>query len=101
MTVHHLSSTLDAAADALTTVDRGVAALTVPAGAFGADDAGAPGRIGRELYARWHAMLAARSREAVDAAAMLTGLAADLRTTARQYAETDEVAGRRLERELS
>ncbi|MCA2214552.1 hypothetical protein [Jidongwangia harbinensis] len=101
MTVDHLASTLDAAADTLTTVDRSVAALAVPAAAFGADDAGAPGRIGRELYARWHAVLAARSREAVDAAAMLAGMAADVRTTARQYTETDDAVGRRLERELS
>jgi hypothetical protein len=95
----HLASRLDAAADDLTTVDRAVARLAVPSGAFGAEDAGLPGRVGRELYARWEAALAARSREAADAAARVAEMAAAVRTTARQYAETDEAAGRRIGRE--
>lgn len=95
-----LASQLDAAADDLTTVDRAVAALTVPSGAFGAEDAGLPGRVGRELYARWEAALAARSREAAEAAARVAEMAASVRRTSHEYAETDAAAARRLGREL-
>ena len=100
MTIADLASTLDAAAADLTTVDRAVAALAVPPAVFGADEAGLPGRVGRELHARWDDALTARSRETADVAARLSEAAAAVRTTARQYAETDAAAGRRIEREL-
>jgi hypothetical protein len=89
---------LSAAADLLATVDRSVPGLAAPAGAFGADDAGVPGRIGRQLYAHWHASLAARSREASAAAARLTELAEAVRVSSKEYADTDESAARRVER---
>jgi hypothetical protein len=97
--VDQLADRLDAAADALATVDRAVPSLAVPAGAFGADDAGVPGRLGRDLHAHWMAVLAARSREAADASGHLNHLAQALRTTARQYADTDDAVGRRVRRE--
>jgi hypothetical protein len=96
-----LAIRLDAAVDTLTTVDKQMPGLSVPARAFGAEEIGVPGRVGRELHARWDAVLAARSREAADAAARLADLAAALRTTRQQYADTDETVARRIEREVS
>ena len=93
----HLADRLSAAADLVATVDRSVPDLVVPAGAFGADDAGVPGRVGRELHAHWDAVLAARSREAADVAVRLRDLASSVRETAQGYAEADESAARRLE----
>ncbi|RZU51592.1 hypothetical protein EV385_3422 [Krasilnikovia cinnamomea] len=93
-----LADLLGTAADRLTTVERSIASLGIPAGAFAADEAGLPGRLGRALYAHWSAVLAARSREATEAAAELTALAQDLRVTEQGYAEIDEVVGRRVER---
>ena len=89
---------LESAADALTTVRRSLPAHAATAGAFGADDEGAPGRLGRQLHERWLAVLAARSREAAEAAGRLTDLAADVRMTAKSYAETDDEADRRIRR---
>jgi hypothetical protein len=96
-----LAIQLDAAADTLTTVDQLMPGLSVPPRAFGAEEIGVPGRVGRELHARWDAVLAARSREAADAAVRLADLAASLRTTQQQYADTDETVARRIEREVS
>jgi hypothetical protein len=95
----HLADRLDDAAEQLTTVDRKMPALTVPAGAFGADDGGLPGRLGHELHAHWTAVLRARSREAATAAAKLTETARSVRTSRQAYTETDELVGRRLRRE--
>ena len=96
-----LAIQLDAGVDTLTTVAQLMTGLSVPARAFGADEIGVPGRVGRELHARWDAVLAARSREASDAAARLAGLATSLRTTQQQYTDTDETVARRIEREVS
>ena len=98
MSTDALADRLTAAADLLTTVDRSVPGLAVPAGAFGADDAGVPGRIGRELHVHWDAVLAARSSEAADVAARLADLAQSVRRTSRDYTEVDEAAGRRFDR---
>ncbi|GIM95271.1 hypothetical protein [Paractinoplanes toevensis] len=96
----HLADRLDRAADTLATVDRRMPALAVAADAFAADDAGVPGRLGRQLHARWAAVLAARAREAGGLAARVSDAAQAVRTTARQYTETDEAARRRLAREV-
>ena len=96
-----LAIQLDAGVDTLTTVAQLMPGLSGPARAFGADEIGVPGQVGRELHARWDAVLAARSREASDAAARLAGLATSLRITQQQYADTDETVARRIERELS
>jgi hypothetical protein len=99
-----LAESLESAADALTTVDRSLPAHASSPGAFGAfgaygaQDAGMPGRLGRRLHERWVAVLAARSREAADAAARLTELAAEVRLTAKGYAETDDEVARRIRR---
>ena len=95
----HLADRLDRAADTLATVDRRLPALTVAATAFGADDAGVPGRLGRALHARWAAVLEAREREAADLAGRLTEAAGAVRAVARDYAATDDTVRRRLERE--
>jgi hypothetical protein len=94
-----MAERLESAADVLTTVDRSVPALDVPAGAFGATGIGTPGRIGRQLHAHWRAVLDARAREAADAAARLSEMARALRTTQRAYADADEAVARRVERE--
>lgn len=101
MNASRLASQLDSAAEMLTTVDRSMPGLAVPARVFGADEVGVPGRLGRELHERWDAVLAARGREAAQAAARLAEMAASLRTTQQQYAETDETVARRLERGAS
>ena len=99
MSIDPLAERLSAAADLLTTVDRSVPGLAVSAGAFGADDAGVPGRIGHQLHVHWDAVLAARSAEAADAASRLADLAQSVRKTSQDYTDIDESAGRRFERE--
>jgi Excreted virulence factor EspC, type VII ESX diderm len=93
-----LADRLDFAADKLTTVDRSVTGLGVPPGAFGADAAGVPGRLGRDLHARWLAVLDARACEAGDTAGRLTDLAESLRAAAQNYTDTDDEAARRVQR---
>jgi excreted virulence factor EspC (type VII ESX diderm) len=95
-----LADRLDRAAGTLTTVDRRLPGLSVAPGSFGADDAGTPGRLGRELHAHWAAVLGARGQEASSAAARLSEVARSVRVTRRQYAETDETVQRRLMREM-
>jgi hypothetical protein len=96
--MEQLTGQLSAVADALTTVDRTVPTLAVPAGAFAADDAGVPGRLGHKLHAHWSSVLAARAQEAAEAAGRLKDLAAALRDTRQDYEETDRAAGNRIER---
>ncbi|GAB1644674.1 hypothetical protein [Krasilnikovia sp. MM14-A1259] len=93
-----IADRLDDAADRLATVDRNVPGLAVATGAFAAEEAGLPGRLGRALYAHWSAVLAARSREAAEAAAALTDMAHHLRATEQGYAEVDDAVRRRVER---
>jgi hypothetical protein len=97
--MNKLADQLESAADVLTAVDRLVPGLAVPAGAFAADDAGVPGRVGRRLHAHWQAVLAARAQEAAAAAAQLTELAQAVRTTERSYITTDEAVADRVSRE--
>lgn len=94
-----LADRLTDAADQVTTVERAIGGLMTAAGTFAADEAGVPGRIGLELHRLWAAALTARAREAAETAARLTDMAESVRTTDRRYAETDESAARRLERE--
>ncbi|MEV4703635.1 type VII secretion target [Actinoplanes sp. NPDC049316] len=96
--MEQLAERLESAADALTTVDRSLPAHAASSGAFGASDEGVPGRVGRQLHDRWAAVLAARAREAAEAAKDLTDLAADVRLTAKTYAETDDETARRVRR---
>jgi hypothetical protein len=94
-----LADRLDAAAEASTTVHRALPLLDPPAEAFGADGAGRPGRLGRDLHTHWTAVLDARAREATDAVARLSEAADAVRLARRRYAETDELAAHRLRRE--
>lgn len=96
--MEELAERLEAAADALTTVERSWSAPACSPGAFGADDETTPGRLGRRLHDRWLAVVEARSREAAAVAARLTTIAADVRQTGRAYAETDDEVGRRIRR---
>jgi hypothetical protein len=95
-----LADRLDRAADTLATVDRRLPVLAVAAAALAADDAGLPGRLGRDLHAHWAAVLDARSREAARLGSRLSEVAGAVRATRRAYAETDEAAARRLTREV-
>jgi hypothetical protein len=97
---HHLADRLDRAADTLATVDRRMPTLAVGADAFAADVSGMPGRLGRQLHARWAAVLESRSLESGGLAARLSEAAGAVRVTEREYAETDEAARRRLAREM-
>ncbi|NMO57170.1 hypothetical protein HH310_39105 [Actinoplanes sp. TBRC 11911] len=94
--MNHLADRLDRAAESLTAIQARLPRLTVPAAAFGADDAGAPGHLGRDLHAHWTAVLTARSREAATAAARLTEIAFSVRDAQQRYTTTDEAAARRL-----
>jgi excreted virulence factor EspC (type VII ESX diderm) len=96
--VDRLADQIDSAAAALATVDRQLPSLAPGAAAFGADDTGRPGRIGRALYAGWTAVLAARSREAADASAALSEIARSVRASTQAYAETDEAVRHRFHR---
>jgi hypothetical protein len=95
-----LADRLEGAADTLTTVDKFVPELAVAASAFGADDAGVPGRVGRQMHARWLAVLDARSREAAVAGARLSELARSLRAAERMYADADDAVARRVGRRV-
>jgi hypothetical protein len=96
----HLADRLDRAADALAAVDRRMPVLAVAATAFAADDAGLPGHLGRRLHAHWEAVLDARSREAARLSSRLAEAAGAVRTTRRDYAETDEAVAHRFSREI-
>src|SRR5690349_23762819 len=94
-----LADRIEGAADTLAAAGRRLLALTVAATAFGADDAGLPGRLGRELHAHWAAVLDARGREAAAAAHRMSEMAGSIRVTQRRYRETDELVSDRFERE--
>ncbi|GAA2491987.1 type VII secretion target [Winogradskya humida] len=93
-----IADRLEAAADSLTGVERELPLLATSPGSFGADSEGLPGRVGGQLHALWASALAARSREAADAAQQLTRLAVEVRAAAKAYTETDDEAGRRIRR---
>jgi hypothetical protein len=95
-----LADQLDQAAAALTTMDHRVPRLLPGAGAFGADDTGRPGRLGRQLHETWAAVLQARAEEAAGLSGRLSGLAQSVRSGSRDYAETDETVRRRMLRGL-
>ena len=95
-----LADQIDNAAAVLSTMDRQMPLLAPAASAFGADDSGRPGRIGRALYAGWTAVLAARAREAATASTTLTQMAESVRAGARAYAETDDTVRHRFHRGL-
>lgn len=91
-----LADQIDQAAAALTTMDRRVPELLPAADAFGADDTGRPGRLGRQLHESWSAVLRARAEEAAGISARLSDLAHAVRSNSRSYAETDETVQRRF-----
>jgi hypothetical protein len=96
--VDRLADQIDHAAATLAIMDRRMPELLPGAADFAADDAGRPGRIGRALYAGWSAVLAARAREAADAASTLTEMARSVRAAANDYTDTDDLVRRRFQR---
>jgi hypothetical protein len=97
--MNHLADRLDRVAESLTTLESRLPDLAVPPADFGADDAGIPGRLGRDLHTHWTAVLTARSREAAMAAARVAEIARSVRATQEQYTTTDEAAAHRLRQE--
>jgi hypothetical protein len=97
--VDSLTGRLDDVAQTLSDTRRTLLAVRPAAVALGADTGGLPGRLGRALHDRWLAVLAARAREAADTAGRVGELGEALHTTAQRYAETDDLAARRLRRE--
>ena len=95
-----IADRIDQAVADLTTMDHRVPQLLPSAGAFGADDVGRPGRMGRRLHEAWAAVLQARADEAAGLAVRLTDLAHSVRGTSRDYARTDESVRHRLLRGL-
>ncbi|MFI1994596.1 hypothetical protein [Actinoplanes sp. NPDC020271] len=91
-----LADQIDQAVAALTTMDRRVPQLLPAAAAFGADDTGRPGRLGRQLHDSWTAVLQARAEEAAGISQRLSDLAQAVRSNSRGYAETDETVRRRF-----
>jgi hypothetical protein len=96
--VDRLADRLDDVAATLGDTRRTLLAVQPSAAALGADTGGLPGRVGRALHDRWVAVLAARAREAADTAGRVGELGEALRTTTQRYAETDDLAARRLRR---
>lgn len=76
---------LAAGAGALADADPG-------AGAFGADQAGRLGTVGRMLHQRWSGALAGRAREAAAHGARLVDSADLLRAAAEQYRDAEASA---------
>ncbi|GAA4596313.1 uncharacterized protein YukE [Actinoplanes octamycinicus] len=95
-----LADRIDQAAATLATMDRRVPELVPGAAAFGADDAGRPGRIGRRLHEDWAAVLRARAGEAAGLAGRLSEMAEAVRANSRDYAETDNAVQHRFLRGL-
>jgi hypothetical protein len=93
-----IATNLAAAARTLSMMDRGLPSHEGSPAGFGGDGGGVPGRVGRRLHAHWVAVLAARAREAADAAARLTDMADSVRTTQRDYTDSDESAARQIRR---
>jgi uncharacterized protein YukE len=93
-----LADALLTAADTVTGVDRGVAALTSTPGAFAAGEVGVPGRLGRRLHAHFSAALTARADEAALTAAQLKELAAAVEATQDSYRSVDDAVADRIER---
>ena len=93
-----LADQIDTAAARLATVDRTLPLLTPGSAAFGAEEAGRPGRIGRPLYAAWTTVLVARAREAAEASAALDEIARSVRASTQAYAETDDSVRYRFRR---
>ncbi|AEV81395.1 hypothetical protein ACWT_0383 [Actinoplanes sp. SE50] len=95
-----IADRIDQAAAELSTIDRRAPHLLPGPGAFGADDVGRPGRLGHRLHERWAAVLQARADEAAGLSGRLTDLAQSVRSTSRDYSQTDESVRHRLLRGL-
>ncbi|WIM96825.1 type VII secretion target [Actinoplanes oblitus] len=95
-----LADHIDRAAETLATMDRRVPGLLPAAAAFGADDAGRPGRVGQRLHQELGAVLRARADEAAGLARRLSDLSDAVRSSARDYAETDTAVQHRFLRGL-
>lgn len=87
-----LAVRLEAASETLTRLSHAVPATDPPGVAFGGDDVGRPGVVGRALHRQWTAATGDRAREAHLAAQRLAAVADAVRSAADTYAETDQDA---------
>ncbi len=93
-----IAERLDEVAASLTTVERRLGAEAGPE-MFASAEAGTPGRAAQRLQEHWAAVVGARSQEAADVARQVARLADDVRTTDRDYADTDHAVAARLRRD--
>jgi hypothetical protein len=95
---------LEHAVGELEAIERELPAYEMSSASFGAGEAkvgvgdGLPGRVAREMREHFAAVLAARSFEAADTVSRLRHLAADVRVTDEEYAETDAAVAHRFRR---
>jgi hypothetical protein len=97
--VDDLTVRLGDVAAALADTERALLTVEPVVAHLGGGTAGRPGELGRALHDRWVAALAARAREAADAARRVGELSDALHTTTHGYADADDLAARRLLRE--
>jgi hypothetical protein len=93
-----LPDRLTVAADRLTDAAQALRAAGAGAHDFGGDSDGVPGLLGSALHQRWTAALRARTDEIAAASARLAETSAAVRAIRREYAETDHLVSRRLQR---
>jgi hypothetical protein len=90
MRIGQLAQRLEGAGDRLAT--SGLVDVDPGARAFGADNPGRLGDVGRMLHHRWSTALTARAREAAAHGARLTDSADALRVAAERYGDAESAA---------
>ena len=99
MGIGRLADRLERAGDRLTAAAAGLTDLDLGAAAFGADQPGRLGEVGRALHHRWSTALTARAREAAAHGARLTAGADLLRVAAQRYRDAEAAAESRHQAE--
>jgi hypothetical protein len=92
MRIGQLADRFEGAGDRLATGAGALADADPGAGAFGADQPGRLGAVGRLLHQRWSAALTGRAREAAAHGARLVDAADLLRVAASRYGEAEQAA---------
>lgn len=95
--LHRLAVRLGASAGTIAAASGEVDGLPYAPDGFGVDAPGLPGELGRALHGQWAAALDNRQREARRAVAYLADAASGVGSTARAYADTDDVSGHRFD----
>jgi hypothetical protein len=101
MRIGELADRLERAADRLTAGGAALSGADPGATAFGADNPGRLGEVGRALHRRWSSALTARSGEATAQGTRLADTGAAIRVAAGRYRDTESDAGSRHDIEVS